>query len=79
MACGCPVIASNTSSIPEVVGNAALLFNPESPEELGRHIDRIINDSSTSIDLIKKGKLQAQKFSWEAMTSAVYEGYSRLI
>lgn len=79
MACGCPVIAANTSSIPEVVGNAALLFNPENPEELGRHIDRIINDSSISIDLIKKGKLQAQKFSWEAMTNAVYEGYSRLI
>lgn len=79
MACGCPVIASNTSSIPEVVGNAAVLFDPEDPEELGRQIDTIIGARSISIDLIKKGKLRAQEFSWEAMTSAVYEEYWRLI
>lgn len=79
MACGCPVIASNTSSIPEVVGNAALLFNPEDPEDLGRKMDILIDDRYISMDLIRKGRLQAQRFTWEAMADEVYEGYSRLI
>jgi glycosyltransferase involved in cell wall biosynthesis len=79
MACGCPVIASNTSSISEVVGDAALLFNPEDPDDLGRKMDILISDKSVSIDLIRKGRLRAQRFTWEAMADAVYEGYSRLI
>jgi len=79
MACGCPVIARNISSMPEVVGNAGLLFDPNDPEDLGRKIDRIISDRSLAIDLVRKGRLQAQRFNWEAMADAVYEGYLRLI
>lgn len=79
MACGCPVIARNISSIPEVVGNAAILFDPKDPEDLGRKIDRIITDRSLAIDLVRQGKLQAQQFTWEAMADAVYKGYLRLI
>jgi len=79
MACGCPVVAPNTSSIPEVVGDAALLFDPENPEDLKRQIDRTINDRALSMSLIEKGRLRAQRFSWEAMADAVYEGYTRVI
>ncbi len=79
MACGCPVIASNTSSIPEVVGDAALLFNPEDPQDLCKQIDRVINDRSMLLSLVERGRLRAKQFSWEAMADAVYEGYSKLI
>lgn len=79
MACACPVIASNASSIPEVVGDAALLFNPEDPEDLGRKIDTLINDRSVSIGLSERGKLRAERFTWEAMADAVYKVYSMLI
>lgn len=79
MACGCPVIAPNTSSIPEVVGDAALLFDPNDPQDLGRQIDRVINDSSILTKLVRKGQLRAKQFSWEVMTNAVYGGYSTLI
>lgn len=79
MACGCPVIASNVSSIPEVLGNAGLLFNPKDSKDLGRKIDEIINNPSLSANLVRKGRLRAQKFTWTAMADAVYRGYSSLL
>lgn len=79
MACGCPVIAPKTSSVPEVVGNAALLFDPKDPEDLGRQMDRVISDESVRVGLIRGGQLRAKRFTWEAMANAVYEGYLRII
>lgn len=79
MACGCPVIAPKTSSVPEVVGDAALLFHPEDPEDLARQMDRVISDESIRAGLIERGELRAMRFSWEAMAEAVYEGYLRIV
>jgi glycosyltransferase involved in cell wall biosynthesis len=79
MACGCPVVASNASSIPEVVSNAALLFNPKDPNDLTRQIDRIVNDRFVSLDLIKKGKIRAQQFTWKTMADTIYKGYLSLL
>lgn len=79
MTCGCPVIAPNTSSIPEVAGDAALLFDPKDPEDLARQMDRVISDESLRAGLIERGQLRAIRFSWEAMAEAVYDGYLRII
>lgn len=76
MACGVPVVASNTSALPEVAADAALLVNPYRVEELAEAINRIINSPSLQEDLIGKGLKRAQEFSWEdtaKKTLAVYQ------
>lgn len=65
MKCGCPVIASFTSSIPEVVGDAALLINPESHLEIAGAMTKILKDDHLAENLSNKGLIQAKKFSWE--------------
>lgn len=64
-ACGCPVITSNTSSMPEVAGDAALLVNPESTEEIKEGMVRIIKDDKFRDILIQKGHSRIKNFSWE--------------
>lgn len=71
MALGTPVLASNTSSIPEVVGPAALLFNPWSIDSIFEAMVRIVKCPELRDDLIAKGKKQSARFSW-AKTSADY-------
>ncbi len=65
MTLGAPVVTSNTSSLPEVAGDAALLINPDDVEELTTVILQIISDSQIRAQLVKKGKHQASLFSWE--------------
>lgn len=65
MACGCPVITSNISAMPEIAGNAALLFNPRDPEELSRKIASILTDGDLRRNLIHKGLQRAGEFTWE--------------
>jgi len=64
MACGTPVIAANRPAIPEVVGDAALLIDPESPESL-RAALRKVSEASVRQELIAKGFARARLFSWE--------------
>ena len=75
MACGCPVITSNVSSMPEVAGDAALLINPTSVEELIASIKKITTNKKLKETMQKKGYEQIKKFSWEKtaqQTAAVY-------
>ena len=65
MACGCPVISSNASSMPEVCGEAALYFNPSDKLELTKSITRVLTSDSLQSELRNKGLRQAEKFSWE--------------
>jgi len=65
MACGTPVIAANTTAIPEVVGDAGLLFNPLDVDELVSAIDEVISDEGFSNSLVQKGFQRARSFSWE--------------
>lgn len=64
MACGCPVLTSNVSSMTEVAGEAAVLVNPNSTQEITSGMQRIKNQA-VRIKLIKAGFEQAKKFSWE--------------
>lgn len=64
MSCRVPVITSNTTSMPEVAGNAALLVNPLSVSEIASAMIKISNNTQFREDLISKGEIQLQKFSW---------------
>lgn len=65
MAAGVPVVCSETSSLPEVGGDAALYFNPENTQEIEKAILKVFNDQKLRQDLINKGYEQVEKFSWE--------------
>jgi glycosyltransferase involved in cell wall biosynthesis len=62
---GCPVAISNTSSLPEVGGEAALYFDPENTDDITRALEELIQDKKKRESLIKKGYEQIKKFSWE--------------
>lgn len=64
MACGCPVIASNTSSLPEVIGDAGILFDPYDVDELTTSIYNVLIDTELKSNLRNKSLEQAKNFSW---------------
>ena len=65
MACGAPVITSNTTALPEVAGDAALLVNPEDTDELADAMVRVLDDQSLRAMLREKGLQRAKQFTWE--------------
>ena len=65
MTLGCPVAAANLTSIPEVVGDAALLFDPRNPDSIAEAIYRIVSDDRLQQTLRARGREQAALFSWE--------------
>jgi glycosyltransferase involved in cell wall biosynthesis len=75
MAHGTPVVASNTSSLPEVVGNAALLVNPENVFEIRRGLQRALLDPVLRERMKQRGYEQAQRFSWTSSVSRILEIY----
>ncbi len=78
MACGCPTITSNITSIPEVVGDGALLINPFDIDELSRSILKILEDQKFTIHLIVKGLKRASNFSWKTTAMNTLKVYSSL-
>ncbi len=75
MAHGTPVVTSNTSSLPEVVGNAALLVNPENVFEIRRGLQRALLDPALRAQMKQRGYEQAQRFSWTNSVSRILEIY----
>lgn len=65
MACGTPVITSNTSSLPEVAGDAAILVDPYSEDAIAAAIQRVLSEPGLRAELKRKGLEQAARFSWE--------------
>ena len=61
---GVPVIASNVSSFPEILGNSALLVNPNNPNEIAEAVYKVLIDENLRNDLIKKGLENINRFSW---------------
>ena len=64
MACGTPVITSNTSALPEVAGNAAILVNPDSQHEITSAIKSFLTNDTLRSDMIAKGLKRINDFSW---------------
>ena len=76
MACGTPVVCSNSSSLPEVVGNAALLVSPNDAPALAQALQRVLTDAALRQQMKALGLQQAARFSWSRTaqeTLAVYE------
>lgn len=78
MQCGTPVICSNSTSIPEIVEDAALTCDPTDSETFTSYLERISMDSNLESSLIKRGLLQSSKFSWDKYSKEVIDAYSSL-
>lgn len=79
MAHGTPVVASNTSALPEVVGDAALMVNPENIFEISRALQRVLTDQSLRERMKAAGIKQAQRFSWEASVRRMLDVYEQVV
>ena len=79
MSIGCPVISSNSSSLPEVYGDAALSFDPMSSAELLNNLESIASDSKLRNRLIKSGFSQSLNFSWKNCANETLSVYKKLI
>ena len=78
MATGVPVVASNVSALPEVLGDAALLVNPEKVFEIARAIQDALLDEDLRASLIAKGRAQAARYSWDRTAREVLEVYGEV-
>lgn len=78
MAHGTPVVTSNVSSLPEVVGNAAVLVNPENVFEIMRALHRVLTDKALRLRMKERGYQQATRFSWETSVRRVIDVYRQI-
>jgi len=78
MAHGTPVVTSNTSSLPEVVGNAAVLVNPDNVFEIMRALHRVLLDQALRDKLKLRGYEQAKRFSWDASARQIHRVYQEI-
>ncbi len=78
MACGVPVLVSNTSSLPEVVGKAGLTFDPYSVDQIEQALRTVMFDQRLRTKLISAGPAQAKKFSWDKMAKTVLKVFEKV-
>ena len=78
MACGTPVVCSNVSSLPEVVGQAALIVNPENVFDIARGMREVLLDDALRGRLIAEGLKKAGQFSWERTAAEVLQAYEEI-
>ncbi len=79
MAAGVPVLASNTSSLPEVCGGAALLVDPGSVDAIADGLSTMIGDETLRSDLIARGRRRAAEFTWERCARSTWQVYRSLL
>ncbi|MGZ5189699.1 MAG: glycosyltransferase family 4 protein [Flavisolibacter sp.] len=79
MQCEVPVIASNVTSVPEVVGDAAILVDPGNVEEIKNAMVRIVSDEELRKELIHKGKIRKEIFTWEKTAALLWNGISKCL
>lgn len=78
MACGVPVICSNRASLPEIVGDAALTFDPEDVEAIASAMRRVLDNASLRDNLRQRGLARAAQFSWERTAQETFKIYQVL-
>jgi glycosyltransferase involved in cell wall biosynthesis len=78
MACGTPVITSNTSSLPEVAGDAALLVDPHDIHAIAQAITEVMENETLQEDLRQKGYAQVQRYTWSQAASKMLSVYQQL-
>lgn len=79
MAHGLPVVSSNKTSLLEILGDAAVYFNPEDRSEMKAKIEKVINDENLSQNLISRGYEQIKKYNWIACAKKTLEVYKNLL
>lgn len=78
MSCGIPVITSNTSSLPEVAGGAAILVNPYDVNEIAQAIKMVLTNEQLQKELSEKGLENAQRFSWKKAAQSIREVFEEV-
>jgi len=78
MACGTPVITSSTSSLPEVVGNAGIMVDPQDLDQLSDAIYHVLTDENLRLSLIEKGLERSKQFSWERTATETCKVYDEV-
>ena len=79
MAAGAPVITSNISSLPEVVGDAAILIDPMDPNAIADAMARVLNDPALRSDLVRRGEARVKAFSWQRSVARIREIYNDVL
>lgn len=77
MACGCPVVCSDATSLPEILGNAGMTFDPESPEDIARKILSAWEDGEQRGRMRAAGLMRAKRYSWEEAAKRTVESYGK--
>ena len=78
MACGCPVVTSNVTSLPEVAGGAAIIVNPYRVDEIAEGLYRALTDEPLRADLISRGILRSREFTWQKTAADVLRIYRQV-
>lgn len=78
MSCGAPVITSNNSSFPEIIGSAGIMIDPDRPDEIFQAMKNILLDKNLRENLIKKGLEQAKKFNWQKTASQYLDIFQKI-
>jgi glycosyltransferase involved in cell wall biosynthesis len=79
MSFGCPVVCANTSSLPEVVGDSAELFNPADEADMCKALERVVTSTERANFLIERGRERCKQFSWEKCASETLDVYKRVL
>jgi glycosyltransferase involved in cell wall biosynthesis len=79
MACGCPVVTSNRTALPEVTGGKAVLVNPDSASDIARGISSVLDDRGLREQLIRTGPTQAVKFNWQHCAEQSVAAYNQAL
>jgi glycosyltransferase involved in cell wall biosynthesis len=79
MALGTPVVVSNVSSLPEVVGDAAVLIDPHSAEAIASGMHRVLNDAALRADLVGRGYERVKAFSWARSVARTRQVYAEVV
>ena len=79
MASGAPVVTSNVSSLPEVVGDAAMMIDPHEPAEIAQAMRRVLTEPALAQDLRRRGLARVKEFSWERSVRRIREVYDEVL
>ena len=79
MAKGCPVISSDRASLPEVLGSAALYFNPEDTQDFLAKINLVLDDAKLRNEMIDKGLKQVKMYNWWECANNTYKVYKDIL
>ncbi len=79
MACGAPVISSNLSCMPEILGEAAIYFDPHDVNQMAKTIQKVLSDNKLRQNMRQKSLVQASKYSWKKMATETHALYQKIL